>query len=355
MSRLLLLALPLTMAAGVLTAHWLFPALTWPMALLLAAALAPTDAGLGAATVLNPVVPVRVRRLLNVESGLNDGLSTPIVLFAISVAAGGAQLGTGEAVVDALREIALGVLYGAVIGGGGGRLMTLSRDRGWSTGRLRALAGFALPVLAYSTADGFGGNGFIAAFVGGTTFAALTPWTSDEDSPLELAESAADILGYVVWIVFGVVAADTLGGIGVREVVFAVLALTVLRMVPVALSLIGTGLRPRSVAFVGWFGPRGLASLIFALIAVDELGGSGDGFLDQAGEQLSVVVTVIATTVLLSVLLHGLSSEPLAERYGAWVKRAQPPVETGHATEPRTRVHPLSHEQGLRHVAGPTE
>jgi NhaP-type Na+/H+ or K+/H+ antiporter len=348
--RLLLIALPLTIAAGFALGGWLFPGLPWPILLLLAAALAPTDAGLGAATVLNPVVPVRVRRLLNVESGLNDGLATPVVLFAIAAAAGSFEGGgadIGQVLLDAVRELGLGAVVGVVAGVGGGLLMTASRDHGWSTGHSRALAGLALPVVAYSAADALHGNGFIAAFVAGTFFAAVWPWTSDVDSPLELAESAADVLGYGIWFIFGIVVSHAVDAIGVRELVFAVLALTVLRMLPVGLSLLGTGLRVRSLAFIGWFGPRGLASLIFALIAVDELRGDAEGPGTAASGDLDVVLTVVATTVLLSVLLHGLSADPLSRRYGAWVDRERPRVEVGPGTTPRTRVRPLGHEPDL--------
>jgi NhaP-type Na+/H+ or K+/H+ antiporter len=356
--RLLLIALPLTIGLGYVVGAWLFPGLPWPMLLLMAAALAPTDAGLGAATVLNPVVPVWVRRLLNVESGLNDGLATPVVIFAVSAAAGaieGDQVGSGRALVDAVGELALGALVGVVAGLAGGLLMTASRDHRWSTRHSRALAGLALPVVAYSAADAVHGNGFIAAFVAGTSFAAATPWTSEEDSPLELAESASDVLGYAIWITFGFVVSAALGTIGLRELVFAVLALTVVRMVPVALSLLGTGVRGRTLAFVGWFGPRGLASLIFALIAVDSLGSEGQALGVPVGGDLAIVLSVVGTTVMLSVLLHGLSAEPLSSRYGGWVERVRPRAELGAATTPRTRVHPLGDEPGASADAPPEE
>ncbi|HSK27998.1 MAG TPA: cation:proton antiporter [Jiangellales bacterium] len=329
--RLLLVGLPLTIVVGFLAAQVLEPGLAWPYALLLAAALAPTDAGLGAATVLNPVVPVRVRRLLNVESGLNDGLATPVVLFAIAAAAGivdGATPGVANSVVTALGDIGVGVVVGVAVGAAGGALLTLSRRRGWSSTTGRALGTLMLPVGAYATSVALDGNGFIAAFVAGTSYASVARWVGEEQSALGLTESGADLLGFAIWFVFGVIAADVVTTLSWQDVAYAALALTLLRMGPVALSLVGSGLRAPTVAFVGWFGPRGLASVVFALLAVEEL---------PASTQLDAVATVIALTVLLSVLLHGLSADVLAERYGAWVTRTAPPVESAASVEPVSR------------------
>lgn len=328
-ARLLLVGLPLTVGVGYLVAWLLFPDLGWAFLLLLATALAPTDAGLGAATVLNPVVPVRIRRLLNVESGLNDGLVTPVVLFAIAAVAGEEGIRPVASLLGAVVELSVGVAVGIVVGVAGGRLSTESRARGWSTPATRAFAALALPVAAYTGAQEVSGNGFIAAFVAGTAYAASAPWLADEEVDLALTESLADLLGFVVWFIVGLVALDFVTSAGWRELLFAVLALTLLRMGPVWLSLLGTGLRPRTVAFVGWFGPRGLASVVFALLAVENLRGD---------QHLDTVITVIATTVLLSVVLHGVTAEPLARAYGAWVERERPAAETQRAVEPRSRA-----------------
>lgn len=328
-SRLLLIGFPLTVVLGMLVATMVFPGLSLTMALLLAAALAPTDAGLGAATVLNPVVPARVRRLLNVESGLNDGLATPIVLAAIAALAGAEGLAARETVTGALAELAIGVLVGVLVGAGGAVLVGASRARRLSSTASRALAVLVLPLLAYGTALLVGGNGFVAAFVAGTAFAGAARWLPREESVLELTEALSTPLGYLVWLVVGMVAVPLVWhSVGTREVLFAVLALTVLRMVPVAICLIGTGLRMPSVAFIGWFGPRGLASVIFALIAVESLDTGGD--LDR-------VLATICLTVLVSVAAHGFSADPLARRYGAWVAHVRPAAELaepGLAAEP---------------------
>ncbi|MCV2394265.1 cation:proton antiporter [Actinotalea sp. M2MS4P-6] len=327
--RLLLVGLPLTIGVGYLVVRGLLPELSWPMALLLASALAPTDAGLGAATVLNPVVPVRVRRLLNVESGLNDGLATPVVLFAIAASLDLEHaINDQHLVLDALTEIAIALLVGAAVGLVGGRAVQGSAAHGWSTGAARATAALALPIVAYAGSGVLHGNGFIAAFVAGTAFASATPRLGDDEDLLALTESAADLLTFAVWFSFGLVLATATESLDWRSVLFAVLSLTVIRMVPVALSLLGAGFRPPTVAFIGWFGPRGLASLVFALIALTEL---------DADDQRATVVGVIALTVLMSVVLHGTTADPWAQRYGAWTTRVQPAGEIREAAAPRTR------------------
>jgi NhaP-type Na+/H+ or K+/H+ antiporter len=185
-----------------------------------------------------------------------------------------------------------------------------------------------IPFLAYGIALLAGGNGFVSAFVAGTAFAGASRWLGEED-PLGLAESVSDLLGAAVWLVFGLAAVPFVWrAITGREVLFGVLALTALRMVPVAVALVGTHLLRPTVAFIGWFGPRGLASVIFALIALESL---------EQDDALRTVLGTISFTVLLSVIAHGFSAEPLARRYGAWAKRTNPPIEREPATQPRSR------------------
>lgn len=327
-ARLLLIGFPLTILVGYLLARALFPDLDPMMALLLAAALAPTDAGLGAATVLNPVVPTRVRRLLNVESGLNDGLATPVVLFAVAAIAGSEGIGPRESVTAAVVELALGVVVGAVVGASSGALLGRSRSRGASTVSSRVLGVLMIPLLAYGLALVMSGNGFVAAFISGTAFAGTARWAADEE-PLQLTESFSDLTAAAVWLVFGMAAVPYVWhDVTVAEVIFALLALTAVRMVPVALSLLGSGLRPLTAAFIGWFGPRGLASVIFGLIALESL---------ERDEGLRVVVATISVTALLSVIAHGFSAQPLAVRYGRWATRVSPEAEMQASSQPRTR------------------
>jgi len=328
-ARLLLVGLPLTIGAGFLVAHVLFPDVGVWLALLLAAALAPTDAGLGAATVLNPAVPARVRRILNVESGLNDGLATPVVLFAIAAAAGTAGHSATHHLFHAVGEVAIGVLVGIAAGFLAGRLVEKARDLGWADRTLLPIATLAVPLLCYYGADALGGNGFIAAFVAGTSYAVGQVSVADLHDTVGLTGLASTFLGYAVWTVFGVVAFSDLHRLVTwQSLLYSVLSLSVLRMLPVALCLLGGGLRIQTVAFVGWFGPRGLASIIFALIAFESL---------QADPAVSTVLGVIATTIVLSVLAHGLTASPWSERYGAWARRTRPPLESTAAVEPLRR------------------
>ena len=330
--RLLLMGLPLTIGAGYLLARVMLPEIGVWLALLVAAALAPTDAGLGAATVLNPVVPVRVRRVLNVESGLNDGLATPVVLFAVAAAAGFADGSTEHAAGSALLEILVGVVVGAAAGFLTGRLLDTAHDRGWSQQALVPVAVLVVPVLAYYAAHALGGNGFISAFVAGTMFALAQVDLDRMHTDLELTDHVSTLLGFVVWMLLGAILTRHLGAlITWSSLAFAVLSLTVLRMVPVALCLLGTGLRAPSVLFIGWFGPRGLASVVFGLIALESL--------DQSPE-VTRAVGVIATTVVLSVVAHGYTATPWARRYGAWAAGpARPTVENQAAVAPRRTHH----------------
>jgi NhaP-type Na+/H+ or K+/H+ antiporter len=329
-ARLLLVGLPLTILLGYGLAVLMFPEMPLMFALLLAATLAPTDAGLGAATVLNPVVPVRVRRLLNVESGLNDGLATPVVLFAIAAIAGVEGLGMGETVAEAALELVLGAVVGVVVGAGGGALLGWSGSRGLSSGHSRMIGVLAMPVLAYFGAELVGVNAFVASFVAGMALAGVLSWDDEESSPTRLTEALSEPLGYAVWLAFGVgVVPLIVSEVGWREVLYAVLALTVMRMVPVALSLLGSRFAWPTVAFVGWFGPRGLASVVFALLAIENLTDDPD---------LRRVVATIGCTVVMSVFAHGLSAAPLAKHYGAWVQRAHRHHESAPASEPRPRT-----------------
>lgn len=326
--RLLFVGLPITVILGLLLALLLFPEFGWPLALLLAAMLAPTDAALGAATVTDKRLPLRIRRMLNVESGLNDGLATPVVLFAIAVLAGQEGLSPRVSATQAILEIAIGIVLGAGLGWLGGTLLRIAAEREWTSIRSAGVAVLMIPTVAYFGAALIGGNGFIAAFIAGTAFAA-TASAELEEKELELTEGLIEPLGYATWMAFGAVVVPTLlEGIGWREILFAVASLTVLRMLPVALCLLGTGLRPRTLAFVGWFGPRGLATVVFSLIALESL---------VLNEALVDVLAIATLTVILSVILHGVTAGPWAAKYAAWVKREDPPVETAGTSIPRTR------------------
>jgi len=302
-ARLLGVGLPLTIGLGLLLAVLLLGMDGWT-ALLLGAALAPTDAALGSAVVADPVVPGRIRRVLNVESGLNDGIVTPVVLLAISEVAANEGISGVEEPGRAAVSLVAGVGVGVVIGGAGGRLTRFARDRGWLSDDWAGPAVLALALLAYSGAVLVDANGFVAAFVGGLAFGAAAGRTEKQE--VSFVEQSGRLASLMSWLVFGAFVVPVLKDhVDWRVLVYAVLSLTVVRMLPVALALVGTGMDRASVAFVGWFGPRGLASVIFALLALEGLHGAA-----------SEAVATIAVTVLLSVVAHGASAAPLAKRYG---------------------------------------
>jgi NhaP-type Na+/H+ or K+/H+ antiporter len=274
------------------------------------AALAPTDAALGAGMMVNAAVPARIRRLLNVESGLNDGIATPFVLVAIA-GAGTAGLAAGLGPGGAFAELALGVLIGAVVGGAGGFLVKMARRRGWAAGDFAGSAVLALAVCAYASALALHGNGFIAAFVGGLAYRAIGGRPGERLVPF--VEETGALVSLLVWLAFGAIAVvPALENLTWQVMVYSALSLTVIRMASTAVALAGARLGRTAVLFIGWFGPRGLASVVFALLALEELGEHAAG---QA-------VAVIAVTVLLSVISHGVSADPLARRYGPRLARA---------------------------------
>jgi sodium/hydrogen antiporter len=302
--RLLAVGLPLTIGLGTVLALAMFTGINGWLALVIGAALAPTDAALGAAMMINPAVPARIRRLINVESGLNDGIATPFVLIALAGAATDEHVASIRP-AEAVGELALGVLIGVVVGGVGGYLVKTARDRGWGDEGFAGPAVLALAVCAYACSLALHGNGFIAAFVGGLAYGAASGRGGRRLIPF--VEEAGGLVSLLVWLAFGAIAVvPALRGLTWQTVVYAVLSLTVIRMAPVALALAGSGLGRAAVAFIGWFGPRGLASVVFALLALDDLGES----------DAAPAVKVITVTILLSVLLHGATAEPLARRYG---------------------------------------
>ena len=327
--RLLLVGLPLTIVMGTIAAKVLVPEAGWAAAALIASILAPTDAALGLAVVTNPAVPARIRRALNVESGLNDGIATPFVTLFLAVLLTEEGLGSGHWASEAAKELGLALVAAVVIGVAGGKLLLFARRRGWTSGMSEQLTVLALSVLAYVGAVAIGGNGFVAAFVGGLLFGASTE--AREHEPVEFTETVGLFASFFVWTVFGAlfVGPVVTGEIEPVAILYAVVSLTLVRMAPVAMALAGTGLRRDTVAFMGWFGPRGLASVVFTLIAVEDLHGSGT---------VAEHITEFATwTILLSVLGHGLSAGPFARIYGRRLNGAKDIPELAEGPEPRGR------------------
>jgi sodium/hydrogen antiporter len=330
--RLLAIGLVLSVVLGSLLAGWMLVGLPWALAGFVGAALAPTDAALSVGVINDERVPLRVRRALNVESGLNDGIATPIVVFMLAVAA--SQLGVVSKSLSieigaALRALGGGIVTGIGFGIGGALVISIAARHGWMLDSARRLATLAVATAAFVVALAFDANGFLAAFVAGIAFGAmLDEQVVDRETAIELPSLGGELLGLIVWFVFGAtlvpLAIDDLDG---RAVVYAVASLTVIRMVPVALSLVRSGLDRPSVVFIGWFGPRGLASVVFALLAIEELGA-------YATEVRRAVATV-TWTVLMSVVLHGISARPGGRRY-VRIEQDRPGSEPAPVSRPST-------------------
>lgn len=333
-TRLLGIGLPLTVALGAFTALLVFPGIEAGEALLLAAILAPTDAALGQAVVSSPLIPMRIRQSLNIESGLNDGLALPLVLVAVSLAgAGEAGRDLGTWLRFAGLQVVLGPLVGASVGYLGGRLVERATKSGWINDPFQRLSVLGLAGLAYAGAEIVGGNGFIAAFVAGLTVGSATRAVCR--CLFDFGEAEGQLMTLFVFLIFGAVMVPAaMPHWDGRALIYATLSLTAVRMLPVALSLLGSGLRPVSVAFLSWFGPRGLASILFALLVVEE------GRLVSG----AMIEAVVLLTVLLSTFAHGISAFPLARRYGAFVTAAPERAPAEHAAS-------LEHPVRVRHLA----
>ena len=300
-SRMLLLGLPGAIGLGFVVGYFVFDGLAVYEVAILATMLAATDAALGKAVVSNEAVPARLREGLNCESGLNDGMAVPILLVFIALAhiANG-----GDSNVSALglvaEEIGIGAGVGLLVAGIGAKLLWVCDAKEWISKVWIQLSAPALAITCFSLAQNLHGSGYIAAFVGGMLFGFLT---KEETHKLVMpSEGIGEAMAMLTWLIFGaVVVARVAAEISWEIALYAVLSLTVIRMLPIFLSLTGSGESNASKLFLGWFGPRGLASIVFAIIVVNEqLPGS------------EFMATVVATTVLLSLVAHGVSANPLA-------------------------------------------
>jgi NhaP-type Na+/H+ or K+/H+ antiporter len=302
--RLLAIGLPLTIAVGLVAGVIVLPELLVVEALLIAIILAPTDAALGQAVVTDERLPSRLRQGLNVESGLNDGICVPLLAVALAVA----DVEAGEETSRVLRSLVEEIGWGAVAGIAGGVVTTLvlrTASRWGGVARVwRPLVAAAGAGVAYALALVLGGSGFIAAFVAGLVF--RITYREGVEREVELVEEGSSLLAAITFMLFGaMVLGPALDDLEWTVVLYAALSLTVVRMVPVAISMIGSRLDRSSVLLMGWFGPRGLASIVFGLIAIESVE------LPHA----HVVTQVVALTVLASVVLHGVSAVPLVDRF----------------------------------------
>ena len=309
-ARLLGIGLPLTILAGFVGGIALLGDLAWPEALVLAVILAPTDAALGQVVVTSPRLPVRIRQSLNVEAGLNDGICVPLFFIALAVAlAEDGAVGDGAAAELVLEKIGYGVLGGVIAGVAAAVVVIHAGDRRFIDATWLQVVPLAGALFGYGLAEAIGGSGFIAAFVGGMAFGGLRRHRGGDVS--YLMEQTGAVLAAVTFIVFGAI----LLGPALRELtwqiaLYAVLSLTLVRMVPVAIAMLGTSARRPTVGFLGWFGPRGAASIVFALLLLEE---------ESALPNQDVILTTAFVTVALSVFAHGASAAPLATRYATWL------------------------------------
>ncbi|MGW6981112.1 cation:proton antiporter [Streptomyces sp. NPDC054932] len=335
--RLLVVGLPATMALGMLVAWPLLSGLSvWELALA-AVILAPTDAALGQQAFSNKRVPPLVRGGLTIESGLNDGLALPF--FVLALAAAGEGHDHPSVAETFLRALLLSGAIGVTAGWTGASLLRWSLARGWSSSDWRQFLVFAVPVIAYVLCAMVEGSGFIGAWVAGLAFGihlrgtpadlGIPPQDSDPAQSTGFTERLGLLLASLSFLVFGaVILGPALQHLNWRIVLYALLSLTVIRMLPVALALAGTGLRPASIAYIGWFGPRGLASLVFGLLALEEHLPGG-----------TLLSEAVAVTVGLSIILHGASAPILGDRYGRWFTRTL-------RKEPNLRENALAQHDG---------
>jgi len=303
-ARLLLLGLPGSIALGAVLALMMFSVLTVFEAALLGTMLAATDAVLAKPIVTNPAVPARLREGLNVESGLNDGLCVPVLLVFIELALD-AEVKGGNAAM-AIRflaeELGVGLMVGLGLTGLASTLLQACVKRGWATRTWAQVSVIALALSCFEVAQVLHGSGYIAAFTGGLLFGALARRSKRE---MEIsAEVVGDTLSLLTWLLFGIIViGEVFGQFNGQIFLYTLLSLTVVRMVPVFLALAGSGESMQNKLFIGWFGPRGLASIVFAVIVLDE---------GLPGSQL--IALVVACTVFVSLIAHGVSANPLARR-----------------------------------------
>lgn len=299
--RMLLLGMPIAIAFGAVLSGW-YLGFPLGLALLLGTILAPTDAALAEPVLEAESVPARVRQALNVESGLNDGLAVPVLLIAIGIIDAEEGAGVSNAVGLVLSQLGIGIVGGIVLGWLGANLIGKGTDAGWMNPLHQKIAAVALALAGYSAVQLLGGSGFVAAFVAGGLMSALVRPRCDY--LYEFAEEEGHSLVLVAFFIVGAGPVTALfeRGVPVEAVVVAVISLVVLRPVAIALSLIGQKLMSRTVVFLGWFGPRGLATVVFVLVSIEELGA-----IDP------LIQDTVMVTVLLSIVAHGLSATPLSK------------------------------------------
>lgn len=302
--RLLSIGMLLTMLLGALAARIIFPDLSIWEAAILAVILAPTDAGLGQVIVKSPKVPSCIARALDVEAGLNDGLSVPFLMFFIAVSQIGTE-GSGRVLIKFIFEqLGMGALVGLVIGLVGGILLGLAQRKGWMAESFQQLGLVSLPILGILACGPVGGSMFIAAYIAGL-FVQIG-FKSAGTHSLEFTEGWGQLLGYSIFFLCGLFVALAFERFRLIHILYAVLSLTVVRMVPVAIAMMGTRLSSATMLFIGWFGPRGLASIVLGLVFLEEQ-------VRLPGEE--TIKLAVMVTVMFSIFLHGFTALPGIDLY----------------------------------------
>lgn len=310
--RMLLIGLPLCMLFGALAALPLFPHLGIWSAMVLGVVLAPTDAALGQAVVSSDRVPLRIRQALNVESGLNDGMALPVLLFFICLAMRMENVDESNFLITAAQQMIVGTLIGIAVGYVGGRLVSRAHAAAWMNHEFVALSAIGLAILAYAGAELLGGNGFIGAFVAGVALG-NTITRPCGIILLEFGETEGQFLTLLTFLFFGaLMVPPALPHINGPVLLYTLLSLTVVRIVPVALSLLGLNLNRGTLFFLGWFGPRGIATIIYGMLLLKE------GQLEHREELFNIAVTV----VLASVFVHGFSAWPAVQWYDRLIHKS---------------------------------
>jgi len=305
--RLLLIGLPLSMLLGTGVAYLIYPEISIWLLVLMALILSPTDAALGQAVVKSKNVPERIRRWISVESGLNDGIALPPIFACIAILSLDTSAGDKHWFMFLLQQITFGAALGGLVGWAGGSLVNVFSVRGYMNKTFQRLVSGSLAILCFSIAEMFHGNGFIAAFAGGLMLGVSTQNDNIRERIQEFGEAEGQQLILFVFLIFAMIMVpQAVQYWDARAWTYALLSLTLIRMLPVTISLLGKKLKLSRVLFVGWFGPRGIASVLYLLLVANMLGVEGN-------EQ---ILSVIVLTVLLSVFLHGISAVPLSKRFG---------------------------------------
>lgn len=333
--RLLGIGLPLTMIAGTILAALIFENLNLAEAAILGILLAPTDASLGQAVMTNKLVPQRIRQALNVESGLNDGIAMPFLLLALVLATAEEFGGFGSWIQLGVIQIVMGAVCGAAVGFLGAKFLNWGEKSGWMTEHFRKISAITLALLAYVIANLLDGNGFIAAFVLGITMRQFIIEGKLHDLS-EHVEVEVDLLILLTFmIVFGAyMLPDAIRLVDWKIILYALLSLTLVRLLPVAISLLGMDLRKETIGFIGWFGPRGTASILYLFTVIEE----------ESLRGLDTIYAATLITVFLSVFAHGMSAAPAASWYGRVVGKKMPDeaAELQQVPSLPTRIQPKS-------------